>query len=166
MNVNARDPNVHEEYAMVGNVRIGNVEVESNGRRFQDTPPNFAATMRSLRVEIQSYRVDNERLIKAQEEHNQLNATLLHSLTEIQRKMNSGDQIVKPEGSKNTTRGRNQYPSGSSDFEKSTDGSRFSSHENKRKRSPSGSSDSERSIEYSGSPSHRGRRKRRYQNCS
>ena len=55
--------------------------------------------MRSLRVEIQSYRADNEILIKAQEEHNQLNTTVLHSLTDIQRNMNSGDQIVKIEGS-------------------------------------------------------------------
>ena len=52
MNVNAWDPNVHEEDAMGENVRIVNDEKESNGRRFQDTPPKFAATMRRLRVEI------------------------------------------------------------------------------------------------------------------
>ena len=68
MNGYAQDPNAHEEYAMGENVIIGNAETESNGRRFQDTPPDFPATMRSLRVEIQSYKVDNERLIKAQEE--------------------------------------------------------------------------------------------------
>ena len=51
---------------MGGNVRVGNVEIESNGRIFQDTPPDFAATMTILRVEIQSYRADNERLVKAQ----------------------------------------------------------------------------------------------------
>ena len=70
MNDYARDPNAHEEEAMGENVRIGNSKKYSNGRRFQDTPPDFAATMRSLRVEIQSYRADNERLIKAQEEQN------------------------------------------------------------------------------------------------
>ena len=67
MNNYARNLNAHEEDAIGENVKIGNVEIESNGRRFQDTPPDFATTMRSLRVEIQSYRVDNERLIKAQE---------------------------------------------------------------------------------------------------
>ena len=68
MNDYAWDPNAHKEDAMGENVRIGNPEIESNGRRFQDTPPDFAATMRSLRVEIQNYRADNERLIKAQDE--------------------------------------------------------------------------------------------------
>ena len=105
MNYYARDPNAHEEDAMGENVRIGNTETTSNGRRFQDTPLDFTTTVRSLRVEIQSYRVDNERLTK-DEEQNQLNAAILHSLTDIQRKMNSGDRIVNPEGSKNTTRGR------------------------------------------------------------
>ena len=59
----AQDPYEHEKDAMGENV-----ETESNGRRFQYTPPDFAATMRSLRVEMQSYREDNERLVKAQEE--------------------------------------------------------------------------------------------------
>ena len=77
MNDYARDPNAHEEDAMGENVRIGNAEIESNGRRFQDTPPDFAATMRSLRVEMQSHRENNERLVKVLEEQNQLNAAML-----------------------------------------------------------------------------------------
>ena len=81
----AQDPYEHEEDAMGENVRVGNAETESNGRRFQDIPPDFATTMRILRLEIQSYREDNERLVKAQEEKNQLNATMLQSLTDIQR---------------------------------------------------------------------------------
>ena len=80
--------------------------------------------------------------------------------------MNYGDWRVKPEGSKNIARGRKRSPSWSPDSKKSTDGSSFSSHENKRKRYPSGSSESKRSIEYSGSSSPRGRRKNRYQNHS
>ena len=62
----AQNPNEFEEDAMGKNVRVGNVETESNGRRFQDTPPDFAATMRSLRVNMQSYMEDNERLVKDQ----------------------------------------------------------------------------------------------------
>ena len=65
---NAHDPYEREEDAMGENVRVGNDEMESNGRRFQDTPSNFAATMISLKVEMQSYKADNERLVKAQEE--------------------------------------------------------------------------------------------------
>ena len=62
---------------MVENLRVGNAKTNSNGRRFQHTPPDFAATMRSPRVEMQSYKADNERLVKAQEEQNQLNAVML-----------------------------------------------------------------------------------------
>ena len=61
----AQDPYEHEEYVMGENIRVGNTETESNGRIFEDTPPDFAATMRSLRVEMQSYMADNERLVKS-----------------------------------------------------------------------------------------------------
>ena len=55
---------------MGGNVQVGDSKTDSNGRRFQDTPPDFAATMRSLKVDMQSYREDNEILVKAVEEKN------------------------------------------------------------------------------------------------
>ena len=38
MNDYAWYPNAHEEDAMGENVRIGNAEKDSNGRRLQDTP--------------------------------------------------------------------------------------------------------------------------------
>ena len=62
--------------AMGENVHNGNDEIESNGRRFQETPSEVAATMRSL--------------IKAQEEQHQLNASILQSLTDLQKKIDSG----------------------------------------------------------------------------
>ena len=107
---------------------------QSNGRRFRDTPLDFPATMKSLRVDMQSYKADNERLVKAQEEQNQLNVAMLQSLTDIQRRMNSGDQTVRPQRSKSSTRRRKRYPSGSSDSEGSTSGSSSSSHKNEKKR--------------------------------
>ena len=55
-----QDPYEHEEDVMGENFRVGNAETESNGRRFEETPPDLVATMRSLRVEMQSYREDNE----------------------------------------------------------------------------------------------------------
>ena len=55
----AQNPNEYEEDAMGENVWVGNAETESNGRRFQDTLPDFTTTMRILRVEMQSYREDN-----------------------------------------------------------------------------------------------------------
>ena len=48
----AQNPNEYEEDVMGENICVGNFEIESNGRRFQYTPPNFAATMRSVRVEM------------------------------------------------------------------------------------------------------------------
>ena len=64
----AQNPNEYEEDVMGGKICVGNDEIESNGRRFQDIPPYFAATMRILRVEMQSYRVDDEILVKARDE--------------------------------------------------------------------------------------------------
>ena len=64
------------EYAMVENVYNRNDDIESNGRRFQGTPSEVAATMRSL--------------VKAQEEQHQLNAAMLQSLTDLHRKIDSG----------------------------------------------------------------------------
>ena len=44
--------------------------------------------MRIRRVEFQSYKEDNERLLKYQEVKNQLNEIMLQSFTSIQRKIN------------------------------------------------------------------------------
>ena len=64
----AKNPNEYDDDVMGENVPVGNTETESNGRIFQDTPLDFVATMRILRVEMKSYRENNERLVKAQEE--------------------------------------------------------------------------------------------------
>ena len=88
--------------------------------------------MRSLGVEMQSYREDNERLVKAQEEQNQLNAAMLQSLTDIQRMMNFGDQRVRPKAGKSSTRRRKRSPSESSESKGATDSSSSSSHRNER----------------------------------
>ena len=60
----AQDPYEYEEYSMGGNVQVGNVETETNGRRYKETSPYIVATMRSLRVGLQICREDNERMIK------------------------------------------------------------------------------------------------------
>ena len=79
-------------YSMGENAKVGNDDIESNGRRFQETSSDIAATMRSL--------------IKAQEEQHQLNAVMLQSLTNLQRKIDSGWGTARPEGSKSSTRRR------------------------------------------------------------
>ena len=47
------------------NVQVGKVETKSNGRRLQETPLDFAATMRSIMAEMQSYKEHKEILVKA-----------------------------------------------------------------------------------------------------
>ena len=71
-----RDSYERAEDDMGENVRNGNDDIESNGRRFQGTPSEVAATMRSL--------------VKAQEEQHQLNAAILQSLTDVQKNIDSG----------------------------------------------------------------------------
>ena len=102
------------------NVRNRNDHIESNGRRFQDTPSDVAATMRSL--------------IKAQEEQHQLNAAMLQSLTDLHRQIDSGRGTARPEGSKSSTRRRRRTSSGSSNSEESSGDSSSSSHKRKRRR--------------------------------
>jgi hypothetical protein len=51
----------HEEEIIGLHINMGNVEIESNGRRDRQEP----VTMRSLHREVQIYRDDNERIMKA-----------------------------------------------------------------------------------------------------
>jgi hypothetical protein len=44
-----------------------NREEESDERKVVETPPNIAETVRSLLAELQSFKDDNDRLMKEQE---------------------------------------------------------------------------------------------------
>ena len=83
-------------------------------------PPDIAATMRSL--------------IKAQKEQHQLNVAMLQSLTDLQRKIDSGKYMVKPEGSKSSTRRRRRTASRLFDSEEASGDSSSSSCKGKTKR--------------------------------
>ena len=69
--------------AMGENVQNGNDDIDSNGRRFQETPLDVAATMRSL--------------IKAQEEQQQFNAAMLQICKERQTldEVHQGQKVVR-----------------------------------------------------------------------
>lgn len=64
----AQSPYEHEADIIGEDLNGINSENESNGQTNKKTSPNIAQTMRSLIVELQSYREDNEMLIKSQEE--------------------------------------------------------------------------------------------------
>ena len=59
---------------------------------------------------------------------------MLHSLTDLQRKIDSGQGTVKPKGSKSSTRRRRMTSGRSSNFKESSEDSSSSSGKGKRKR--------------------------------
>jgi hypothetical protein len=54
-----------------------NRDEESDKRRAAGTPPDLAETVRSLMVELQSCKDDNERMMKEQEKKTEINVVLL-----------------------------------------------------------------------------------------
>ena len=67
-----------------------NEEEESDERRVVETPSNLVETVRSLMVELQSYKDYNERMINEQENKTKINAVLLQSLLDIQKQLQHG----------------------------------------------------------------------------
>jgi hypothetical protein len=59
------------------------------------TPPNLAKTVRSLMVELQSCKDDNERMMKEQEKKIEINTVLLQSLSDLQRQMQHEPEVQK-----------------------------------------------------------------------
>jgi hypothetical protein len=59
-------------------------------RRVVETPPDLAETVRSLMEELQSFKEDNERLMREQEKKTEINAVLLQILSDIQRQLQHG----------------------------------------------------------------------------
>jgi hypothetical protein len=66
--------------------RAPTIETKSlNKRRAVETPPDLVEIVRSLMAELQSCKVENERLINEQEKQTEINVVLLQSLSDIQR---------------------------------------------------------------------------------
>jgi hypothetical protein len=81
-------------YRMVTCHEVGdgshNRDEDSDERSVVETPLDLPETVRSLMVELESYKDDNERLIKEQENQTKINAILLQSLSDIQRQLQHG----------------------------------------------------------------------------
>ena len=45
------------------NIGVGNAEIESNGHKDRGEHETLLETVRSLKIEVQSYKEDNERLM-------------------------------------------------------------------------------------------------------
>jgi hypothetical protein len=78
-------------HSMVTHHEVGegshNRDEYSDERRAAGTPLGLAETVRSLMVELQSDKADNERMMKEQEKQTEINAVLLQSLSDLQRQM-------------------------------------------------------------------------------
>jgi hypothetical protein len=72
-----------------------NRDEESDERRAVGTPLDLAKTVRSVMVELQSCKDDNERMIKEKEKQTEINVVLLQSLSDIQRQLQHEPKIQK-----------------------------------------------------------------------
>jgi hypothetical protein len=54
----------HEKESEGQNTRIGNAKIESNGRKERGDRETLKETVRSLKMEVQSYKADNEKLMR------------------------------------------------------------------------------------------------------
>jgi hypothetical protein len=72
-----------------------NRDEESDERRAIGTPPDLAETVRSLMVELQSCKANNERMMKEQEKQTEINVVLLQSLFNLQRQMQHEPEMQK-----------------------------------------------------------------------
>ena len=77
----AQNPYELETDAVEESIQVMNDGTEFDEEINQNNSPNLAATIRGLKVELQNCRENNERMVKAQEEKNQLTAAILQSLT-------------------------------------------------------------------------------------
>ena len=72
----------HDKEAEGQNTRVGNAETESNGRKEKGEWETLIEMVRSLKMEVQRYKADNERLMR---EQSQINARVLWILNKLQR---------------------------------------------------------------------------------
>jgi hypothetical protein len=54
----------HDKEAKGQNTRFGNAEIESNGHKGKGEKETLIEMVRSLKMEVQSYKADNERLMR------------------------------------------------------------------------------------------------------
>ena len=73
---------IHDKEAEGQNIRFGNVETESNKHKGRGEQETLIETVRSLKIEVQSYKEDNEILMR---EKSQINARVLQRLNRLQR---------------------------------------------------------------------------------
>jgi hypothetical protein len=84
----------HDKEAEGQNTRVGNAEIESNGCKGKGEHETLIEMLRSLNMEVHSYKANNERLMR---EKSQINARVLQRLYQLQRQMKKGSNSRKEE---------------------------------------------------------------------
>jgi hypothetical protein len=87
----------HEDEIRGMYVNMGNEGTNSNGHgEGKEESMNLVETIKSLQKDVQSYKDDNERLMKAKEKQEDFNIKLMHSLDTIEKKMDKENDSSKP----------------------------------------------------------------------
>jgi hypothetical protein len=93
---------IHDREAEGKNTRVGNAKIDSNGRKGRGEKETLIENVRSLKIEVHSYKADNERLMR---EKSQINARVLQILNQLQRKTRN----VSEQGEEGIFHGRSSY---------------------------------------------------------
>jgi hypothetical protein len=77
----------HDKGAEDQNTRVGNAEIDSNGCKGKGEQEMLIETVRSLKMEVHSYKENNERPMR---DKSQINARVLQSLNKLQKQTKKG----------------------------------------------------------------------------
>jgi phosphomevalonate kinase len=84
----------HDKESKGQNISVGNAETKSNGHMSRGEQETLIETMRSLKIEVQSYKEDNERLMR---EQNQINSQVMKILNQLHRQARNGLDLRQEE---------------------------------------------------------------------
>ena len=69
------------------NTNVGNEETKSNGKIYNINSMELVETIRNLRMEVQSCKSNNKRMLNDLEHQNQLNTKLMQHISSLQIQM-------------------------------------------------------------------------------
>jgi FtsZ-binding cell division protein ZapB len=106
---------IHDKEAKGQNTIVGNAETDSNGCKGKGEKETLIEMVRSLKMEVQRYKEENERLMR---EKSHINARVLQSLNQLQRQTKKGSNSIQEEEGRcheiRNDRGRDGYSRSSS----------------------------------------------------
>jgi hypothetical protein len=95
----------HEKEAKGQNISVGNAKTNSNGNISREDQATLLETVRRLKVEMHSYKEDNEKMVR---EQNQINVQVMKILNRLHRQEKNGSSSRQEEDGKHHER-RDNY---------------------------------------------------------